>query len=76
VRFTSFTGTLGQLADFRDGLMPQSPALLVPAQAGIQAILAAVPEGHWIPALAGMTSMRAWELGKGSCPDVGSLAAR
>jgi hypothetical protein len=33
--------------------------LVIPAQAGIQTVLAAGPREHWIPAFAGMTSRQA-----------------
>jgi hypothetical protein len=38
------------------GISPQTTTLVTPAQAGVQSVLAAVPEKHWIPACAGMTA--------------------
>jgi hypothetical protein len=46
--------------------VPQSPTLVIPAQAGIQPVLAAGFDPHWIPACAGMTMIKATVLAKGS----------
>lgn len=69
------TLTTGSLALRWSGAHPRdSPLpLVIPAQAGIQSLLATAPDEQWIPAFAGMTIVKDPELGNGLRVVVGDL---